>query len=190
MANSDNAFGLKPVRMADGSPYNGSCEMFFVPSSDGTALYIGDPVVKAGSADSAGIATVTRASAGGPITGVVVGFVPDGTTDMVGYRAASTNAYVLACTNPDVLYEIQEDSGGAALAAADIGLNASVVAGTGNAYTRRSGFELDSSTAASTDTLELKIMGLVPRADNAIGANAKVLVKINDHTDSNATAGV
>ena len=190
MPNANTPFGLKPVKDASGQPYNGALEMFYVPASDGTALYIGDPVVKAGSADAPGVPSVTRGAAGGPFSGVVVGFLPDGTTNMVGYRAANTAAYVLCSTDPDTLYEIQEDSDGGALAAADIGLNASVIAAAGNAYTKRSGFMLDTSTKAVTAGLELKIMGLVQSPDNAIGAQAKVLVKINDHTDSNAVAGI
>lgn len=190
MANAIIASGLKPVRMADGSPYNGSLEMFYVPASDGTALYIGDPVVKAGSSDAAGVATVTIGAVGGPFTGVVQGFVPDGTVNMVGYRAASTAAYVLCCTDPDVLYEIQEDGVGGAIAAADIGLNASIILAAGSSVTKRSGAMLDTSTKAATAGLELKIMGIAQRPDNALSLNAKVLVKINDNTDSNAVAGV
>lgn len=190
MANANIAFGLKPVRDAGGAPYNGAVDMFYHQASDGTALYIGDPVIKDGGADANGVASVIRGSAGGPFTGVVQGFLPDGTTNMVGYGAASTAYYVLVCTDPDILYEIQEDAVGGAIAAADIGLNASVIAAAGSAYTKRSGFMLDTSTKATTAGLELKIMGLVQRPDNALSANAKVLVKINDHTDSNAVAGI
>lgn len=190
MANANVAFGLKPVRMAGGSPYNGSDNMYYHQASDGTALYIGDPVIKDGSADSAGIASVIRGSAGGPFTGVVVGFVPDGTTDMVGYLPASTAGYVLVCDDPDVIFEIQDDGVGATLAAADIGLNASVIAAAGNAYTKRSGFMLDTSTKLDTAGLELKIVGLVPRPLNEMGDNAKLLVRINDHTEANGTAGI
>lgn len=190
MANTNVAFGLKPVRDASGAPYNGATEMFYVPSSDGTALFIGDPVVKAGSADTNGVATVTRGAVGGPFSGVVQGFMPDGTTNLVGYRAASTAAYVLVCTDPDILYEVQEDAVGGALAAVDVGLNASIIVAAGSTYTKRSGTMLDTSTKATTATLDLKIMGFVQRPDNAIGANAKVLVKINNNTDSNAIAGI
>ena len=190
MANANVAFGLKPVRMAGGGPYNGAVNIYYHQASDGTALYIGDPVIKDGSADSAGVASVIRGSAGGPFTGVVQGFVPDGTTNMVGYLPASTAGYVLICDDPEVIYEITEDSVGGALAAADIGLNASVIAASGSSYTKRSGFLLDTSTKATTAGLELRIVGLVQRPDNAIGANAKVLVRINDHTEPNAVAGV
>lgn len=190
MANANTPTGFKPVRMQGNSPMSGGLETFYVPASDATALYIGDPVIKAGSADANGVASVTRATAGAGITGIVCGFAPDGTTNMVGYRAASTLAYVLVCTDPAQLYEIQEDSVGGALAAADIGLNADFILAAGNAYNKQSGAMLDTSTKATTATLPLKIMGIVQRPNNAIGNNAKVLVKINVTTETAATAGV
>ena len=190
MANANTPFGLKPVKDARSGNETGGLEMFYVPSSDATALYIGDPVVKAGSADAAGIASVTRATAGAAITGVVMGFVPDGTTDQAGYRAASTAAYVLVCTDPSEAFIIQEDGVGGQLAAADIGLNASIIVAAGNAYSKRSGVMLDSSTKATTSTLELKILGLAPIPGNDFGAYAKFLVMINNSTEATASAGV
>lgn len=188
MANANTPFGLKPLRGAASEPHNGGLEMFNVPASDGTALYIGDPVVKAGSSDAAGVATVIRAAAAGPITGVVQGFVPDGTTNMVGYRAASTNAYVLVNTNPDDLYEIQDTAG--TIVAADIGLNANMTAAAGNAFTKRSGFIIDPATKAATATLALKIVGVSPRPANDMGAFQKLIVKINNSTEVSGSAGV
>lgn len=190
MANTDTPFGLRPVRMAGGAPYNGAVNMYYVASTDATALFIGDPVVKDGSSDTDGVASVIRASAGGPFTGVVQGFVPDGTIDQTGYRAASTAAYVLVADDPNLEFEIQEDSVGGALAAADIGLNASVIVAAGSTYTLRSGVELDTSTKATTAGLELKILGISPRPGNAVGTNAKVRVRINDHTEAHASAGL
>lgn len=187
MANTNVAFGLKPVRDAGGRPYNASVEMFYVPASDATALYQGDAVIKAGSADAAGVATVTRAGDTGAITGAVVGFA-DATSMLAGYRAASTAAYVLVNTDPDTLYEVQEDAVGGAIAAADIGLNANLIAAAGSAYSKRSGTMLDTSTKATTATLQLRIVGLAQRPDNEMSANAKVLVKINNSTEVPGTA--
>jgi hypothetical protein len=164
--------------------------MYYVPASDGTALYIGDPVVKNGSADAAGVPGVVLASAGGAITGVVQGFMPNGTTDMAGYRAASTAAYVLVADDPDLIFEVQEDSVGGALAAADIGLNADFITAAGSTYTKRSGAMLDTSTRATTATLPLKIVGLRQIPGNDFGNNAKVLVRINKHTEANASVGL
>jgi hypothetical protein len=190
MANVNTPFGFKPLRDAASDGHNGGLEMFYVPASDGTAIYIGDPVTKNGSSDAAGVASVIRSTAAQAITGIVQGFVPDGTTNMVGYRAASTAAYVLVNTNHDDLYEIQEDGVGGQLAAADIGLNADIIAAAGNAYTKRSGFMLDTSTKAATAALPVKIMGLVPRVGSEFGAYAKVIVKINNSTEAPASAGV
>jgi hypothetical protein len=190
MANTNTPRGFVPLRDAGSKPHSGGLEMFYVPASDATALYIGDPVIKNGSSDTAGVAAVIRATAGAAITGVVQGFMPDGTVNMTGYRAASTAAYVLVNTDPDTLYEIQEDGVGGQLAAADIGLNADFIVAAGSAYTKRSGVMLDTSTKATTATLPLKIMGLSQRPGGEFGAYAKAIVKINVTTEANASAGI
>ncbi len=187
MANANTPFGLKPVKDARSGNETGGLEMFYHPASDATALYIGDPVVKNGSADAAGIAGVVRAVAAGPITGVVMGFVPDGVTNTAGYGAASTAFYVLVCTDPTEAFIIQEDAG---ITAADVGLNANMATGSGNAYTKRSGFKLDAATKATTATLALKILGLAPIPNNDFGAYNKLLVMINNTTEASGTAGV
>jgi len=160
--------------------------MFYVPATDPTALYIGDPVVKDGSADAAGVPGCKRAAATGAATGVVQGFVPDGTVNMVGYRAGSTAAYVLVNTDPDTLYEIQSDL---VLTQADIGLNADFVLVAGDAYTKRSKVTLG-GTPAVTATFPLKIMGLSLRPGNGFGIYQKVAVKLNASTEASASAGV
>lgn len=187
MANTNAPTGFRPVKYRSGAPYNGAANMYFVPASDGTALYINDPVVIAGSADANGVATVTRATAAGGnvITGTVVGIVPSPTIT-TKYRPASTAAYVLVADDPNLLFECQEDAVGGALAAADVGLNADMIAGSGSTVTGLSGFQLDTSTKATTATLQWRIEGFVPRVDNEIGANAKVLVRINLPTTTGA----
>lgn len=191
MANTNTPFGFKPVREAGSGPHNGGVNQYTHLAADGTALYIGDPVIKSGSADASGMyPSVIRATAAGAITGVVVGFVPDGVTNTAGYGAASTLYYVLVADDPDQLFEIQDDGVGGAIAAADIGLNADFIVAAGNAYSKRSGVMLDTSTKATTAGLPLKIVGLTPRPGNELAANAKVLVKINLHTEAHGAAGI
>ena len=188
MANSNTPRGLVRLRDAGSGKESGGVNMYHVAAADATALYIGDPVVKTGTADTAGIPTVTRAGATGAVTGVVEGFVPDGTTNMLGYRPASTAGYVLVCDDPNEVFEIQENAG---LAATAVGLNANMATGSGSAYAKRSGFVLDAATALGTATLQLKILGTSPRADNTFGeAYNKLLVKINNHTEASASAGI
>jgi hypothetical protein len=190
MANTNSALGLIPRRYRNGSPWMGACRTYYVPASDANPIFIGDPVIIAGSGDAAGYPTCTLATAGsaGRITGVCVGLRPggNGTTTPPRYRAASTAEYILVCDDPAILYEIQEDGIGGALAVTNIGQNADLISGTGSTYTGASGFMLDSSTAAVTATLQLRIVELQHRPDNDIGTSAKWLVAINLPTETGA----
>lgn len=186
MPNSDTIYGLRPVRHLTGCDFKAN--RYFIPATDGTAVFIGDAVKLAGSADTDGVPTVAQAAAGDTIVGVVVGFEVDPDNLTRKHRAASTARYALVVDDPQVIFEIQEDSVGGALAAEDIGNNADIVVGTGNSATGLSGMELDSSTKVTT-TAQLRILRVVPRENNAIGANAKIEVLINEH-QFKATTGV
>lgn len=180
MANDDRPNGLKPIKHLDGSPWNGMTNIYYIPSSDGTAVFVGDAVKLAGSADADGVPTVAQAAAGDTIVGVVTGIKPD-TDEGLNYRAASTAAYVYVCDAPDVIFECQEDSVGGALAAADVGNNVDLVVGTGStAGGGRSAMELDSSTKV-TSTAQIRVLRLSRKADNEIGTNAVWEVLINEH---------
>ena len=207
MANVDAPFGLRPVRHLDGRSWNGSTRMYLCPSGDGTAVFVGDAVISGGSAGAAGtvvngidvegMQTVVQAAATNTlIVGVVVGFLPDPDNLMRKHRAASTNRIALVCDDPTVVYEIQEDSVTNTIVAADIGENADLIVGTGNATTGISAMELDSGDH-KTGTAQLRILGLVKRPDNNIGdnatsasstyVNAKFEVLINEHAYKSTT---
>ena len=197
MANIDSPFGLKPVEYLGGSPWNGAYRTYCIPSTDNNAYAIGDPVVLAGSADARGVPTVVLATPGSAFTVVIV--VSGGinyffnvweTTNLNTTVIPATKTkdyYVAVVDDPNVLFEVQEVSGGTALTAAAVGLNANLVAGTNNGYV--SGWELDNSTEATTSTLDVQIMGLVQRHGNDIGEHAKWLVRINNHTYRGGTTG-
>ena len=202
MTNINAPFGLRPVKHTNGAPYSGAFRAYFVPASDGTALFVGDPVVKAGSSNTAVVSapgagtfgigalpTITRATAGttNRITGVIVGFAGDANAPL--NRPASTDRVVYVCDDPDILFEIQSSG---ALAATDVGLN-SVITFTvaGSAFTGKSGAQLDQSVLATTAAHQLSIVELVNREDNFPTLTAsKVLVRINNHTEVAGAAGV
>ena len=200
MANTDAPRGLK-LHNSNGASYvTGGVNAYYVPSSYATALFIGDPVVKTGTANTTGVndfqagtlPEVNKSAFGdtNPITGVVVGFEADPDTNLSRiYNPASTERVVYVADDPNALFEIQDD-GSAALAATDVGFNANIVDGTGSTVTGLSGVELDATTPAATATFQLKILRLIPRVDNELGVNAKWLVRINNHTEAHATAGV
>jgi hypothetical protein len=187
MANADVPAGLRPIRHRNGAPYNGAVNIYYVPSSDSTAIFIGDAVKSAGSADANGVPSVAQVAAGNAVRGVVVGVVPV-THESLTYRAASTERYLLVADDPDLVFEVQEDSAGGALAVTDVGENADIVVGSGDTFTGKSAMELDSSSHTAS-TAQLRILRLVNRADNEIGTNAKWEVMINEH-ELASTAGV
>lgn len=191
MANVDTPFGFRPVRYASGAPYNGSANVYSTTTGDGDAIFVGDPVTLTGTGSTINgvvYADVNQAATTNIIVGVVVGVLPE-TRDSLIYRASSTVRRLLVCDDPDVLYEIQEASGGTALTANDVGLNATFAIGTGSTSTGQSGAELANDAEAGTATLDVQIVGLAPREDNAIGEHAKWLVKINRNRYSNQVAG-
>lgn len=181
MANANTPFGLRPAFMLDGSPYNGHAIRCVHASGDGTGIYLGDPVKIAGDGIN-GWPTVIRAAAGDEIFGVAVGFEPLRTNLETMYCVASTEREILVVPALDVMFEIQEDSAGNNLALTDIGNDADIVVANGVAATGISGVMLDSSTAPTGDSSggTLLILGLVQKPDNAVGTNAKWLVRINE----------
>ena len=192
MANSDTPFGLKPVRHLSGMPYNGAVTIYATAAGDSTAIYVGDPVKLSGTSQTINgriYKDVDQAATGDVIVGVVVSVVPE-TADSLVYRAASTQRRVAVADASDLVFEIQEVSGGTALTANDAGMNADFVVAAGSATTGKSGVELNNATEATTNTLDLQIVDFVNRDDNEIGEHAKWLVRINRHQFANQVAGI
>ncbi len=193
MANSTTAFGFVPVDVL-GNGYVGRVRQYAHDSGDSTALYVGDPVVLAGSADADGYPTVVRATVGTAvtsdyITGVVVGLVPYEPIPAYKYGPASTSYRLLVADDPDQLFLVKAD---AAVAVGNVGNTCQIVAASGNSYTGLSGFQLDASELATTATDQLLVMGFpAGRPDNEINATGvDVIVKINMHSYRPGSAGV
>jgi len=200
MANANRPSGLTPVRYLNAAKWTGGGRVYCIPSTDSTNAYaIGDPVVLAGSADSAGVATVVLATAGSGLTGVIVSmggtkygsgyYDPTNLNTTIVPQSKSRNYYVLVEDDPNVIYTVQEIGTGTALAAADVGLNCNLVAGTNNGYV--SGWLLTNTTEATTSTLDVKLLGLAQTTEpNAFGAYAKWNVIINNHSYRTGITGV
>lgn len=198
MANVNGAFGLQLFEDNSLTPL----ETCFIPSSDGTAVFVGDAVKLAGSAGNIvggpKKATVAQCAATDPIYGVVVGFHQHTVTTGMDlgrrHRPASTAMYVLVKpANHQDVYRIQADDDSATLAVTDVGLNADLIVGSGNATTGMSAMQLDTSTKATTPGLQVKIIGFDDRPSNQVGvANQDVLVRINQSVLGNdaGTTGV
>lgn len=194
MANADAPFGLKPTRYLSGAPYNGAVNKYYVPSTDtDAAIYIGSVVKLTGGADADGIPAVTgNVSATNPIVGVVVAVVPT-TADSTIYRANSTERYLMVADDPNLVFEVQEDSVGGALAATAAGATAQLIGFTsGSSTTGLSAVEIDSSNLSETSDTDddVRIIRLAQRPDNAVGTNAVWEVRLNNHQYINASVGV
>jgi hypothetical protein len=171
MANRDNPHGLRPLGVCQGGGVP-QIEPFSKLVGYATAIFRNDAVNRA--ADS----------------GIQTGGTP-GTTLYSGvslqYSAASTADTVLVMTSADALYEAQADG---SLVEADLGLNANLLLTAGNATTKMSNHEIDSTTEATTPTLDVHLLRRHAVSDNAFGTNVRLEIIFNKHRMSPATAGV
>ncbi len=89
----------------------------------------------------------------------------------------------------DQTYLVQADAAGIT-AQTGIGLNYDILATAGSTTFNASRMELDSSTANTTITLQLRVLSLGSRIDNAFGTNSEVEVKINNQQAAANTVGL
>ena len=201
MANADRPSGFSPVGYLNGAAWNGQANVYSIDAAYGTALYIGDPVKSGGGADTNGVANIVIGSTTGGLRGVIVGLgkyeslqANPSNLDII-YRPASDPAvwYALVADDPNLVFEVQEESNGTQLAATEVGLNTISKSGTGNGYV--SGWMIPSVTGATpgtTATLQLKLLGLSRYVGglNAFGAYAKWRVQINVHELGHGTGSL
>lgn len=204
MANVNRPQGLSPYRLMDASPWSGTGNVYFIPSTDGNAYAIGDPVkTLTNAADANGVSAVTIAVAGDsqPIRGIIISM--GGTVEGAMYGdPANLNItvipatktygyYVMVVDDPSVLFLVQEFSGAGStnFTSADIGKNCNLKAGTNSGYV--SGWVLDDTAASATNsTRQVKLMGIQRTPDNAFGSYCKFIVRINNHELNAGTAGI
>lgn len=156
MANINAPFGARLID-SEGKQYRVKRYV----KKTGSAIYPGDFVKIASTGD------VEVASASGQLLGVAL-----------EYKAATSVAEIAVCDDPEAIFEIQASAN---LAAADVFANAQLVVTAGDTSLLTSKHALDSANIASTDTHQLKILGLSAIASNAYGSYAKAKVKINNH---------
>lgn len=189
MANVDRPNGFRIVSRKDGACYNGAFRKFYSPNDN---LFVGD-LVEQETGSSGGIYPgVDRIDdAADRIAGVVVGFEHD--PDNLGrlYHAASTSLAVYVADVNDLILEAQSNDN--TMTVGDIGLNISPTVTAGSVATGLSNMELSGVSADVTNTLTLRVVGAVDRADNDVADlvdNQRWLVTVNSSADANLTVGV
>jgi len=198
MPNPNKPQGLLPVSHLLGANWTGAMNVYYIASTDVNAFAIGDPVASSGSADSNGVPGITLATAGtgNAIRGVIMGFgryetlmANPANLDSNIIPATKLNAYyALVMDDPFAIFEVQEIGTGTYLTADEVGLNANLSAGTNNGYV--SGWLLNNSGEGTGATLQVRLLGLSRRSDNAFGQYAKWRVLINNHELKVGAAGI
>lgn len=202
MANVNKPVGLTPVSYLNGSDWDGRGNIYSILAADVNAFYVGDPVAPSASGgDARGIPAVTVGTPGtGPWMGVIlaIGTSPGAVNTIMSgggpyidpnnlssvFRssgAKSVNYYALVADDPNIIYEAQEDSVGGAIAVGSIHNNINLIAAAPGTGVVVSAYQLDSSTAATTNTLDMRILRVRNRIDNAVGVNCKWEVMFNTH---------
>lgn len=194
MANDDKPAGLKAIGTLSGADYHGKLRRVTFAAGDAVAAFVGDLVKLTGTVDATGKKPVVAQSAAGDASiGVIASFIPiegDEGSLTTNYRPASTAQDALIYWGQDVLYVIQEDSVGNDIEITEAGLNCNVIVGSGDTTTGISAMELDSDSAASTNTLNLRLHTVHDRPDNALGTNADWVVSINASQEALNQTGI
>jgi hypothetical protein len=179
MANKDAAFGLRAIGKVGQNRDNQGLSEYGIAASS-TAIYQGDPIMMA----ATGKIVVGTAAAVllGSLNGV---FFTDATTSKPTYvnhlnaSNAATDIVGFVSDDPYERFEIQSD---AALAVAEIGLNADIVYAAGSTPNFISKVELDHSDL-KTAIAQLRVIGISkdPENNEAGAADTNAVVIINEH---------
>ena len=178
MANINNPHGLRPlgISMSGGPPVIDTFKKLVGLAS---AIYRWDPIAR--------LADASVSAWGGSTPDITPGTSLYSGVAM-NYSPASTAAEIHAVVNPDAMFEAQVDGSG--LVEADLGLNANLVYAAGNTLTKISKWQVASSTAATTATLDVHLLALFSDAVNAFGQYARFEVVFNKHRMNAGVAGV
>ena len=163
-------------------------------------VFIGTPVDLDANGQAAFAATGT---ANAILLGSVIGFadtnlasIPSAMANLANgaYLPGNTDAYVLVADDPQQEFLLQEDTGGSALTASNVGNNVGwkYRSSSGNTTTGYATAELQRATASTATGGSLILTGLYRNinsdgTDNAAGNYAKWIVRITQHRFGPAT---
>lgn len=173
--------------------------LYGVEATLAVALYHGHMVITESTAVASkfGNYTVVISRATGGLSEVVgaVTALFDYNMDPVLYLAATAGdstmtGYAMVADHPEQEFVVQEDGDGGVCTIGDAGQNADMIAtSAGNAGTGLSGWEMDSSTVATTSTRAIQLLNPVPDQDPSL-IHCDWIVRINSHFTGNNIAGV
>ncbi len=172
MSNVNNPSGLRLLtRNAQGGRIQ--CESYTKAAAYGYAIYERDPV------------TLLAGVLNGPASGITPGTTRYRGVVLGPSSLASLAALQLVADSKDAVFECQEDASGASnVVAAKMGYNANLTTTAGDATLQSSKVQVSGTSINTTGTLDMRIIRLVNKPDNAYGANAQLEVRFNKHLDN------
>lgn len=188
MANAAYIRGFQAVGTIGGG--SGKIQRFAALAADATVIGRGDFVTATGASGqptdfgAAGYVAKVPVAAQSATGGVFAGA-------SLTFRDASLLRSIWVNVDPNTLYEGRIDGGANAVAAADAQLNANIIVAAANTTTGWSQMQIDGTTEATTNTLDLKLLNFLPYVGNDDTlANPHWLVRINRHRYVDQVAGV
>lgn len=178
-------YGLQPVNLIGGQVYAGSTRLFRIASGYATSIYYGD-VVKLASDGT--VEKDTGTSTATPV-GIFLGctYTNPSTNQKLNYQyyAGGTNApdiqaYVV--DDPDVLFKMAAVSSGTTVAfysSQQIGLNAALIQNNGSNTTGDSQVAINGASFATTASLPIRIVDIVPDTSNSANGYCEFICKFN-----------
>ena len=170
-------YGLRPVNLIGGQVFAGATRQRRIVNSSASSIGFGDPV----KFDNNGCVVVCTETTSAPTTGFAGVFMgctfvsavtgqPTFSQAWISGTAIASNTYIVAyiCEDPDQLFQVCGVSGTTVVSTTsgftytDIGLNVSMVANTLNTTTKDSRYAVDIASGATTQTLPLRVIDVVP----------------------------
>lgn len=178
-------YGLRPVNLIGGQVYAGSTRLMKIASAYNTDIFYGDVVklVSSGTVEKdAGTTTAT------PV-GVFLGCTYTNPTTKQLLQAqywpantVATDAYAYVVDDPDILFKVAAVSGTTVVAfyaQTVVGSNAPLVQNTGSTTTGDSAIAINGGSVATTASLPIRIIDVVPDTANAGGSFCEFICKFN-----------
>ena len=190
-------YGLKPVNLIGGQVFAGATRQLPIAASYTTAIFNGGVVtlVAGGTIENSPLADDATPLAG--VVGVFLGcsYINPSTKQLTFSQywpgvSGATNILAFVADDPDQLYKAVNVAGVTADGAASgllpaylgqtmVGSNARLVLNTGSSTTGDSKVGIYSAAGATTASLPLRIVDVVPDTANSAGAYVEFIVKLN-----------
>jgi hypothetical protein len=166
-------YGFKPLQRLDGLPYAGAIRQIPVAAGYATAILNGDTVALSG-----GYLVATAATNSGDNVGVLVGCqyvnsngqTVQGQNYVAGASTSTALAFGYVVDDPNATFQVCATTAGSTTPAAYtraalVGKNVAIVFGAGSTTTGDSAYGIDGGSAATTNTLPVRVIDVIVASD-------------------------